>query len=307
MWPDGDWFLDPWTPADLVAYRKEKVLVQGQTRFQSYEIFENQVWGRILVLDGRLQSAQQDEFIYHEALVHPALIAHPAPRRVLVLGGGEGSTLREVLRHPTVEQAVMVDLDEELVEVCRQWLPSFHLGALVDPRVRLVFDEGRAFLAGQPPGSFEVIILDLPEPLEEGPALRLFTRQMCELVQTRLAPGGLAACQSGSAGPQGRLLPDLYATFRAVFPRVVPYGAYIPSFMDFYGFLVAGGEDFIWPAPAEVAGRLKARQVAGLKWFGAEFSQGLPWLPPYLAEHLNQGRVLTDAQPFRIPSGGGSG
>jgi spermidine synthase len=253
----------------------------------------------MLILDGRLQSAEKDEFIYHEALVQPALIAHPDPRRVLVLGGGEGATLREVLRHPGVGRAVMVDLDEELVDLCKTWLPTFHQGAFDDPRSELVFTDGRAWLAAQPDASFEVIILDLPEPLEEGPALLLFTREMYESVRRKLAPGGLMALQSGSAGPPGRLMPDLNSTLRAVFPRVLAYAAFVPSFMDLYGFHLAGGEDFVWPSSAETAGRLQDRGVAALRWFGPELAAALPGLPVYVKAHLEQeGRVLTDAAPF---------
>jgi spermidine synthase len=133
-WPEGDWFVDQDSPGDLVAVRREEVLAAGRTPFQEYEIFVSSLWGMALILDGRLQSAELDEFVYHEALVHPALVAHPDPRRVLVMGGGEGATLREVLRHRPVSRAVMVDLDGELVEVCRRHLPSFHEGAFDDPR-----------------------------------------------------------------------------------------------------------------------------------------------------------------------------
>src|SRR4030042_1543259 len=229
-WPRGSWFMDYWTPADLVAMEKKEVLVTGRSPFQEYEIFLSSVWGRVLILDGRLQSAERDEFIYHEARVHPALAAHPMPRRVLVLGGGEGATLREVLRYAEVSRAVMVDLDEELVQVCHKWLPTFHGGAFDDPRTELVFADGRSWLAAQGDGSFDVIIMDLPEPLEEGPALLLFTQEMYALARGKLAPQGLLAVQSGSAGILARLLPDLHCTLRAVFPRVMAYGAFVPSF-----------------------------------------------------------------------------
>ena len=275
-WPPGNWFIDRWTPVDLIALEKQEVLVKGESRFQRYEIFTSQVWGRVLILDGRLQSAQADEFIYHEALVHPALTAHPEPRRVLVLGGGEGSTLREVLRHQNVAQAVMVDIDEELVSVCRQWLPTFHRGAWDDPRAHLVCADGRAWLQEQPDAWFDVIILDLPEPLEAGPALMLFTREMYALVRRKLAPQGLMAMQSGSAGPFGRLMPDVNYTLRQLFPRVMAYAAFVPSFLDYYGFHLAGGEDFQWPHPGEMASRLHTRGLSGLRWFGAEFSASLP-------------------------------
>jgi spermidine synthase len=287
----------------LVAFEKQETLVSGKTRFQEYEIFVSRSWGKVLLLDGRLQCAQADEFIYHEALVHPALLAHPDPRRVLAVGGGEGATLREVLRHPGVESAVMVDLDRELVEVCREWLPEFHQGAFDDPRGQLVCADGRSWLAAQGDGSFDVIILDLPEPLEEGPALMLFTREFYALVRSKLAAGGLAALQSGAAGPRCRLLPDLNRTLRGVFPRVVAYTAYIPSFMDLYGFHIAGDEDFSWPTSSRMAARIEALPVLG--WLEPEFAACLPHLPAYLQARLDQGRILTDAAPFLSKAGEG--
>jgi len=297
-WPAGEWFLDRSSPEDLVAYHKQEVLVSGKTGFQEYEIFVSRLWGKVLILDGRVQCAQKDEFIYHEALVHPALLAHPEPRRVLVVGGGEGATLREVLRHPGLERVVMVDIDRELVEVCRHWLPEFHQGAFADPRGELVYADGRAWLAAQGDGSFDVIILDLPEPLEEGPALGLFTREMYELVRSKLAPGGLAALQSGAAGPWCRLLPDLHRTLRAVFPKVAVYTAYIPSFMDLYGFHLVGDETFAWPTAARMARRLQSLPPLG--WLGPEFAAALQYLPGYLQTRLAQaGRVLTDTAPFQ--------
>lgn len=298
-WPSGDWFVDRGSPADLLAYERQEVLVRGRTAFQAYEIFTSSLFGRVLVLDDRVQSASVDEFIYHEALVQPVMVAHPQPRRVVIMGGGEGATLREVLRHHTVEQAIMVDVDAELVEICRQWLPSFHQGAFDDPRARLVVADARAWLAGQPDGSFDVIVVDLPEPLEEGPALTLFTREMYELIRSKLAAGGLMSVQSGSAGVHGRLMPDICHTLRTVFPQVLPYVAFVSSYMDLYGFHLAGGEPFVWLEPAEVAARLAARGVTGLNWFGPEYAAGLGLLPVYLSKRLQEeGRLLTDAQPF---------
>ncbi len=298
-WPEGDWFLDRGSPADLIAYEKKQVIVQGRTEYQEYEIFLSSLYGLVLVLDGRLQSAEKDEAIYHEAMVHPAMVSHPEPRRVLVLGGGEGATLREALRHNCVAKAVMVDIDQELVRMCEKWLPSYHAGAFADPRTELVFADGRAWLEGQPDGSFDVALLDLPEPLEEGPALKLFTKEMYELVRRKLTPQGVMAVQSGSAGIHGRMMPDINRTLRTVFPRVMAYAAFVPSFMDLYGFHVAGGETFRWPSPEEVAVRLQARGLSAFQWFGAAFSASLPLLPAYLQERLEkEGRVLTDAEPF---------
>jgi spermidine synthase len=301
-WPPGAWFLDLSSPTELIAYQKQEILVSGKTSFQEYEIFVSRLWGKVLVLDGRLQCAQKDEFVYHEALVHPAMLAHPQPRRVLVVGGGEGATLREVLRHPQVETAIMVDLDRELVEVCRQWLPEFHQGAFDAPPAELVFADGRAWLAAQEDGSFDIIILDLPEPLEEGPALLLFTREFYQLVRSKLAAGGLMSLQSGAAGPWCRLLPDLNYTLRAVFPRVMAYTAFVPSFMDLYGFHLAGSADFAWPTPGQLEARLQALPPLG--WLAPELAAGLPFLPAYLQTRLAQeGHLLTDGAPFRPGAG----
>lgn len=298
-WPAGDWFLDRGSPADLIAYERQEILVRGRTAFQEYEIFTSSIFGRVLVLDDRVQSASRDEFIYHEALVQPVMVAHPEPRRVMIMGGGEGATLREVLRHRTVSEAVMVDIDAELVEVCRKWLPSFHQGAFDDPRTRLVVADARGWLEKQPDGAFDVIIVDLPEPLEAGPALKLFTREMYELIRRKLTPQGLMSVQSGSAGVAGQLMPDIYRTLKAAFPRVMPYVAFVSSFMDLYGFHVAGGETFTWPTQEEVALRLNERGVTGLGWFSPDYSVAVGRLPVYLKNRLEEeGRLLTDEQPF---------
>jgi spermidine synthase len=198
-----------------------------------------------------------------------------------------------------VRRAVMVDIDGELVGLCQEWLPSFHAGAFDDPRTELVFADGRGWLAAQPDRDLDVIILDLPEPLEEGPALKLFTREMYELARSKLAPGGVVAVQSGSAGVHGHLMADLHATLGAVFPQVVAYTAFVPSFMDLYGFHLAGGQDLVWPRAAAAAARLRERGLTSLRWLGAEFFSSLPYLPIYLQASLRRaGRVLTDARPF---------
>src|SRR5919202_2913354 len=116
-------------PGERLAYEAERILLASRTKFQKLEIADTVSYGRALFLDDKIQSAELDEFIYHEALVHPALVLHPQPRSVLVVGGGEGAALREVLRHRTVERAVMVDIDAEAVAACREYLGAWHQGA----------------------------------------------------------------------------------------------------------------------------------------------------------------------------------
>ena len=124
------WFHDGLTPNLGMVHRVETYLYSGHSAYQAIEVIKTRSFGTCLVLDGKIQSSEADEFVYHEALVQPVMVTHPFPRSVLVAGGGEGATLREVLRHLSVEKATMVDLDDEVVKVCRQYLPSFSAGAM---------------------------------------------------------------------------------------------------------------------------------------------------------------------------------
>src|SRR4051794_33786989 len=172
-----------------------QVVLRQQTQFQLLEIVDTLSHGRALYLDNKIQSAELDEFIYHEALVHPALILAGTPRRVFVAGGGEGATLREVLRYPSVERVVMVDIDAEAVQACRTHLRAWHQGAYDDPRVELVHADARQALA-ESAEQFDAIVVDITDPLTDGPSYRLFTREFYSLVAERLAPHGALAVQA---------------------------------------------------------------------------------------------------------------
>ncbi len=301
-WPAGRWFIEHGSADDLCAFRCVEILAEGRTQFQEYAIIASPALGKALILDGVLQSAQKDEFIYHEALVHPALCSHDAPLRVAVLGGGEGATIREVLRHAPVQTVLMIDLDAALVELCRRCLPEFAAGAWDDPRLQVLHTDGRAWLAAQPDASLDVIIMDITDPLEGGPAYFLFTQEMFDLVRRKLRAEGVMSIQAGSAGQAIRLLPHLHRTLRTVFPRVIPYTAYIGSFNDQYGFILAGGAACTWPDPARVSEILAERGVTSLRWFDAEFALAPSFLPLYLRQLLaREGQILTDAQPLRQP------
>ena len=137
------WFQEYLTP-NLVQYvGVRERLFAGRTRYQQVEVLDTLDFGRTLILDGKTQSSEADEFVYHEALVHPAMVTHPNPESVFIAGGGEGATLREALAHGSVKSAVMVDLDGEIVDICRRFLPNHHRGAFDDPRVELHFADAR--------------------------------------------------------------------------------------------------------------------------------------------------------------------
>jgi spermidine synthase len=127
-------------------------------------------------LDEKIQSTESDEYIYHEALVHPSLLAHPNPKRVFIAGGGEGATAREVLRHKSVERVVMVDIDDIVCKTSKEFLPKHHRGAFDNPRYQLIIEDAKVWLQ-QTEEKFDVMVLDLADPVEDGPAYMLYTKE----------------------------------------------------------------------------------------------------------------------------------
>jgi spermidine synthase len=240
-------------PCDSYTYRLRSLIYSGNTAFQNVVIGDTYNYGLALFLDGAIQSAEWDEKLYHELLVQPPMLAHPEPRDILIIGGGEGATLREVLAHGSVRSATMVDVDRELVELCRQHLSKWHRGAFDDPRVRLVFQDGREFVVADD-RSYDVIIIDTVDMFDGGPAQALYTRQFYELLRSRLRNGGIVVVQGFEFSfldyaPHAALC----RTLRTVFPEVHSYYAGIPSFLACWGFVLASD----WVTPA----RWSARQI----------------------------------------------
>jgi spermidine synthase len=251
----------------------------------------------MLVLDGLIQSAEDDEHSYHEALTHPGMLAHDDPREVLIIGGGEGATLREVLRHRTVERATMVDIDGELVELAKQHLDDWHEGSYDDPRAELVIGDGRAFLE-QTDRRFDVVICDITDFLDHGPALRLYTRQFYELVASRLKPNGVLivqALETSVADPEEHAM--LVRTVGEAFPVVRSYMAFIPSFMYLWGFLTASNSvDPATLTPDEIDRRIAERLNSELTSYDGVTHQGYFSLPKDLRALIAApGPVLDDA------------
>lgn len=234
------WIQEYSTPWDYSVRGITRILAYRQTPFQEMLIVETGAYGKGLVLDGRWQSTTADEFLYHEALVHPALLqvvqGGGIPKRVLVLGGAEGATVREVLRWRSVEQVVMVDIDREVVEACREHLPEMHQGALEDPRVQVVIADALEFLHHTGP-VWDVILSDLSDPIEAGPAYRLFTQEFFRQIRSKLQPDGAFVVQAGPVGPvEFQQHTRIVRTLQTVFAAVQPYAIYTPTYGGPLGF-----------------------------------------------------------------------
>jgi len=299
--PQGyKWFFETTTPLEGHMHAILRTLASARTKYQQMEILELADYGKCLVLDGRIQSSQADEFIYHEALVHPGLLAHPRPERAMVIGGGEGATLREILRHKSIRRALMVDIDQEVVEQCKRHLPEMHQGAFDDPRTEVRHEDARAFLE-QTSERFDLTVVDLTEPLEEGPACLLFTREFYRLISDRLTPEGVMTMQAGMT-KVGELdfFTSICRTLREVFPVVAPYQTFVSCFGTPWGFVLASKGPDPRSQHADTVDRLIASRIKGELgyWDGHTHTHAFT-LPKHIRRALEkQDRVITDKHPL---------
>ncbi len=299
------WFYDRVSQNLIQLHSIEEVLYTGRTKFQSAEIIRSGSFGKCLVLDGKIQSSEVDEFIYHEALVQPAMITHPCPERVFITGGGEGATLREALFHNTVKWAVMVDIDAEVVALCQKFLPDHSRGSFEDKRTELQHVDARDYLA-KCREQFDIIIIDLPDPIEEGPAYLLYTQEFYQLVRDRISVNGIICVQSGSAAWTELLnFVAVNNTLKSAFPIVCPFQIDVPSFGGPWGFCLASQNlSPLQLSPAEVDDRISARSLRGLKLYDGLTHQGIFSLPKHLREELSKpARLITDNEPLYIYRG----
>jgi len=296
------WFRDKINQNLMQLHAISDVLYSGRTKFQSIEILRSPSFGKLLVLDSKIQSAEVDEFVYHEALVHPAMLAHPRPENVFIAGGGEGATLREILLHPSIKKAVMVDIDADVINICRKFLPDYHAGAFDDKRSRIYNTDARKWLK-QSKSKFDVIIIDLTEPVEEGPAYLLYTEEFYQIVASKLTENGLISVQSGSTSfVELANIKAVARTLRSIFPIVRTYQADIPSFGGPWGFCVASMKiDPTKLSVKEIDNRIKERGLNNLKFYDGTAHQGMFTFPKHMRKALSQGgRLITDARPLYL-------
>ena len=210
--------------------RVKKVLLTEVTKYQEVQIVDTYDFGRALVLDGYIQSTEIDEYIYHETLVHPVMITHPNPEKILIIGGGEGATLREVLKHGSVKEAVMVDIDGELIEFAKKYLDFMHKGAFSDPRAKVVIEDGLKFVKEEEPGKYDVVILDLTDPYGPEISRKLYGKEFYSDVKKLLKRGGIVVTQSGNSFFYPEVYEYVVNNLRANFKIVKEYWTWVPSF-----------------------------------------------------------------------------
>lgn len=269
------WLIDKDGDNRFVHIRLKKKILSEKTEFQKVELYDSYDFGIIVMLDGKVQSTEKDEFVYHEALVHPGMLLHPRPQRVLILGGGEGATLREVLRCRSVRKAVMVDIDKKFVNICSKYLKTWHQGSFNNSRTSLLFIDAFEYIK-KTDDRFDVVIADISDPAEEGPARFVYTKKFYKLIQGVLSRDGIFvthATEIGSINKKG-ISKTIFKSLKSIFPDVTFYYEYIPSFGCLWGYALCSQKHKLSNlAPDIIKSRIRKRKLRKLRYYDQETHQ----------------------------------
>lgn len=291
------------TSAAIWQYRVEKMILEGKTEFQTYQIAEISRFGKSLFLDYNIQTSLLDEHVFHECMSCPALTLHPHPKRVVVCGGGEGATLREVLKHGTVEEVIMVDIDRELVDMVKVHMAEWHQGAFLDPRTTLIHTDARQWLKDHRGANFDVIISDLPNPHQDGPAQYLFTKEYFQICADAISDDGVFAMQAGSANANypGCMVSciETLESMKETFSCVAGYSAMVTTFFQPWGFVLASKKYDLTSLNQEIIEKRFNERGVKNRYYTPRYHQAIFTLPDYLIEAQKlEGQILTDASPY---------
>ncbi|RED52913.1 spermidine synthase [Cohnella phaseoli] len=220
------WYTEKQTENFGITMKIKRTMVHEQTDFQELAMIETEEYGNMLVLDGMVMTTEKDEFVYHEMVAHPALFTHPNPENVLVVGGGDGGVIREVLKHSQVKKAVLVDIDGKVIEYSKQYLPSI-AGQLNDPRVEVIVNDGFMHIHDHR-NTYDVIMVDSTEPV--GPAVNLFTKGFYQGIHDALKEDGIFVAQTDNPWFKADLIRSVNRDVKEVFDIVRVYVANIPTY-----------------------------------------------------------------------------
>ena len=221
------WISESWENVET-RYRIREVILDKKTDFQHLQIVETYEYGKMLLLDGIVQTTERDEFIYHEMMVHVPMMSHPGPRKVLVIGGGDGGILREVFQYPSIKKCTVVEIDPVVIDLCKEYLPGISRGAFEDDRTELVIMDGAAYLEGTDE-KFDVVIVDSPDPV--GPARVLFSEKFYSDIHRAMDQEGIMVRQTGSTHLQAHEQKESYLLLRGIFVHTVFYVYTVPTYV----------------------------------------------------------------------------
>ncbi|GHA88395.1 polyamine aminopropyltransferase [Cognatilysobacter bugurensis] len=283
MSSETNWHYENFDPTgSAIGYRITRKLDEVQSEFQKIEIFESTDWGNLMLIDGAMMLTTKDNFFYHEMMSHPALFTHDAPKNVVIIGGGDCGTLREVLKHPGVETAVQCDIDEQVTRMAEKWFPEL-CESNHDPRAQLLFDDGVAYMKNCAPNSVDIVIVDSTDPV--GPAEGLFNKSFYESCFAALREDGILVQQSESPLMLIELIKEMRAEmgkagFQSFQTLPFPQPCYPTGWWSCTMARKSAGANFSF--------RERDARTDGLKtdYYSADIHRGAQTLPPFVARAL---------------------
>lgn len=223
----GVWFTELQWDNLCISCAVKEVLHREKTPYQELQVLDTYTWGRMLVLDGAIQTTIEDEFVYHEMITHVPLNTHPNPKRVLVIGGGDGGTIREIVKHDTVEKATLVEIDEAVINAAKKYLPEISVALTGNPKVEVLIEDGIKHVE-EKENYYDVIIVDSTDPV--GPAVGLFSKEFYASIHKALKDDGIFVAQTESIFYDKKLISRVYKDVSSLFPITKIYLASVPTY-----------------------------------------------------------------------------
>lgn len=268
-----EWFYEHYKDLSAIGIHIRKLIHEETSPFQAIKVYDTVGHGRLLTLDDMVMLTEVDEFVYHDLLSHIPLCAHEDPKDVLVVGGGDGGSVREVLKHTGVRRVVQCEIDERVTRVCQEFIPTV-AGSLDDPRVELVFADAVEYVRAHP-GSFDAILVDSTEPI--GPAANLFGRNFFVDLKQALRPGGVISAQTESPFYAADTVRSVFGVLRGVFSEVNAYYGAVPTYPSGCWTFALASESRT-PAMIDPA---RARALTS-RYFNAGIARGAFLLPEFI-------------------------
>jgi len=290
--------MEPLNDTTGFYIRAKKQIGEWQTKYQKMQIYETAHYGKLFRLDGFNMTSEKEEFVYHENLIHPALTAHLAPKKVLIIGGGDGGSSEEALKHPSVEQVTMVEIDGDVIEVAKEHFKAVHNGVFDNPKLRVIVDDGMKFVR-ETQEKFDLIALDLNDPM--GPAEALYSSEFFQQLRAALAPGGALTLHVGSPIARPERVAELAQRLNGVFRIVRPYTMYIPLYGSQWAMAVCS--DKLDPkafTADEIDRRIEQRKMQELRYYNGETHEGVFALPNFVRDLVAPPRVKQQTRGRRL-------
>lgn len=279
---EKQWFTEVFENNTAFAVAYTKKLCETKSAFQKIDVYETPVMGRVLSLDGCFMVTEKDSFVYHEMITHPAMAMIPHPRSALVIGGGDGGAVTELVKYPSLASITLCEIDEEVISICREFFPEISRG-LADPRVKIVCKDGAAYVE-QFKEEFDIILVDSTDPV--GPATALYESDFYVNVKNALKKGGVANFQTESPFFMAKVFRNTVKKLRSVFgaESAIPYLSIIPSYPGaLWSFTVCStdGRDFVNPLSG-----LSEEWLMSLNYYNAEVHRAAFALPDFVKKMI---------------------